>query len=137
MVFCKEDNKDKCNNAFKALVLNVTADNNFKEQDSNCFYITFRTLFAGKAAFVSTELANKAYTHLFTAPTNATNTVIEAYAHLLTALTDATDPIIKANLFVYSTTTKSCYTSIVFIGIMVDTNVFKKSTASYRQFQAL
>jgi hypothetical protein len=118
MVFCKEDNKDKCNKAFKALVLNAIANNDFKEQDSDCFLIIFRTLFVNKAAFVSIELANK------------------AYAYLLIAPTDATDPIIKANLFVYSTTTTSQYTSTVFIKIMVDTSVSKKFTAGYCQGNA-
>jgi hypothetical protein len=83
---------------------------------------------------VSTELANKAYAYLFTALTDAIDTATEAYAHLLTALTDATDPITEADLFVYNITAKSCYTSIVFVGIMVNTSVSKKSTADYRQF---
>jgi hypothetical protein len=86
---------------------------------------------------VSAELANKACAHLLTALTDATNTTIKACAHLLTALIDATDPITEADLFVYSTTTKSRYTFTVFIRIIVNTSVFKKSIASYRQFQAL
>jgi hypothetical protein len=134
MVFYKEDNKDKCNNAFEAFVLDVTANNDFKEQDSDCFYTIFGTLSADEAAFVSTELANKTYAHLLTALTDATDTATEACAHLLTAPTDATDPITEANLFVYSTTAKSRYTFIVFIRIMVNTSVSKKFTAGYRQF---
>jgi hypothetical protein len=152
MVFCKEDNKNKCNNAFKALVLNVTANDNFKKQDSDCFLITFGTLSANKAAFVSAELANKACahllttptnatdtateacTHLLTTPTNATDTATEACTHLLTTPTNTTDPVTEADLFVYSTTAKSRYTSTVFIGIMVNISVSKKSTADYRQF---
>jgi hypothetical protein len=49
-------------------------------------------------------------------------------------LTDATGLVIEADLFMYSTTAKSRYTSTVFIGIMVDTDVSKKFTAGYRQF---
>jgi hypothetical protein len=79
---------------------------------------------------VSAELANKACAHLFTAPTDATGTVTKAYAHMLTTPTDATE----ADLFVYSTTAKSCYTSTVFIGIMVNTSASKKSTIGYKQF---
>jgi hypothetical protein len=71
---------------------------------------------------------------LLTTPTDATDTVTEACAHLLTAPTNATDLITEADLFVYSTTAKSRYTSTVFIGIIVDTDVFKKSTAGYKQF---
>jgi hypothetical protein len=133
MVFCEGDDKDECNNAFEALVLNVTADNDFKEQDSDCFVTTFGTLPASEAAFVSAELANKACAHLFTVPTDAIDTATEACAHLLTTPTDATE----ADLFVYSTTAKSRYTFTVFVGIMVDTGVSKKSTADYGQFQAL
>jgi hypothetical protein len=66
--------------------------------------------------------------------TDATDTTTEACAYLLTALTDATDLIIKADLFVYSTIAKSRYTFIVFIGIIVNTNVFKKFIVSYKQF---
>jgi hypothetical protein len=83
---------------------------------------------------VSAELVNKAYAHLLTALTDVTDPITEACAHLLTALTDATGPTIEADLFVYSTTAKLCYTFIVFIRIIVNTSVFKKSTASYKQF---
>jgi hypothetical protein len=134
IVFCEEDNKDKCNNAFEALVLDVTADDDFKEQDSDCFLTTFETLSAGEAASVSAELANKAYAHLLTAATDATDTATEACAHLLTTPTNATDPATEADLFVYSTTAKSRYTFTVFVGIMVNTSASKKSTAGYRQF---
>jgi hypothetical protein len=106
------NNKNKCNKAFKALILDVTADNDFEKQDSDCFVTTFGTLSASKAAFVSAELANKACAYLLTTPTDAT----------------------EADPFVYSTTAKSRYTSIVFIGIMVNTGAFKKSIANYRQF---
>jgi hypothetical protein len=83
---------------------------------------------------VSTELANKACAHLFTTPTNAINTTTEAYTHLLITPTNTTDLVTKADLFVYNTTAKSRYTFIVFIGIIVDTNAFKKFTAGYKQF---
>jgi hypothetical protein len=116
MVFCEKDNKDKCNKAFKAFVLDATADNDFKEQDFNCFLIIFGTLFINKAAFVSVELANK------------------ACAHLLITPIDATDPATKADLFVYSITAVSRYTSTVFVGIIVNTSAFKKSIISYKQF---
>jgi hypothetical protein len=116
MVFCKEDDEDKCNKAFEALVLDAITNNEFEEQDSDCFLTTFGTLSAGKAASVSTELANKACAYLLTAPTNATR------------------PVTEADLFVYNTTAKSRYTFMVFIGIIIDTSAFKKSIAGYRQF---
>jgi hypothetical protein len=58
----------------------------------------------------------------------------KACAYLFTALINATDLVIKADLFVYNTTAKLCYTFIVFIGIIVNTSVFKKSIANYKQF---
>jgi hypothetical protein len=82
----------------------------------------------------ATDTVTKACTHLLTTPTNTTDTVTKAYTHLLTTLINTTDPVTEADLFVYSTTAKSRYTFTVFIGIMVDTGVFKKSTAGYKQF---
>jgi hypothetical protein len=134
MVFCEGDDKDECNDAFEALVLDVTADDDFEEQDSDCFLTTFGTLSADEAASVSAELANKACAYLLTAPTDATDTATEACTHLLTTPTNATDPATEADPFVYSTTAKSRYTSTVFVGIMVDTGASKKSTAGYGQF---
>jgi hypothetical protein len=116
MVFCKKDNKNKCNKVFKALVLDIIANNNLKKQNFNCFFITFEILFTNKAAFVSTELVNKAYAHLFITLINVTGLVT------------------KADLFVYSITVMLCYTFIVFIRIMVNTNISKKFIISYKQF---
>jgi hypothetical protein len=65
---------------------------------------------------VSAELANK------------------AYAHLLTTLTDVTGLVTEADLFMYSITAMLRYTFIVFVGIIVNTSVFKKSIAGYKQF---
>jgi hypothetical protein len=53
------------------------------------FIIIFRILSANKAAFVSTELANKAYAYLLTILTDATDPVTKACAYLLIALIDA------------------------------------------------
>jgi hypothetical protein len=83
---------------------------------------------------VNTELANKAYTHLFIAPIDATNTVTKACTHLLITFTNVTDLVTKADLFVYNIIAKLCYIFTVFIRIIVNTNVFKKSTADYKQF---
>jgi hypothetical protein len=82
MVFYEKDNKNKYNNVFKALILNVITNNNFEKQDSNYFLTIFKTLFINKAAFVSTELANKACAHLLTTPTNVTDIATEACTYL-------------------------------------------------------
>ena len=119
IIFCKGDNEDECNKAFKALVLDITTNNNFKDQDSNCFFTTLGTLSADKAVFISIELVNKACAYLF---------IISI---------DTIDPAITTDPFVYSMIVKLCYTSIVFIGIIINIGASKKSTAGYRQFQAL
>jgi hypothetical protein len=83
---------------------------------------------------VNTKLANKACAHLFTALIDATDTVTKACAYLLITLMNTTDLVTEADLFVYNITAKSCYTSVVFIRIIVNTGVFKKFIASYKQF---
>jgi hypothetical protein len=83
---------------------------------------------------VNTELANKAYAYLLITPTNATDIATKACTHLFITPTNATDLITEANLFVYSTTAKLCYTSTVFIRIMINISTSKKSTANYKQF---
>ena len=72
--------------------------------------ITFGTLSADKVASISIELANKAYTYLFI------------------AFIDIIDPIITTDPFIYSMTVKLYYTSIVFMGIIINTSAFKKFT---------
>src|SRR6266702_4745377 len=96
ITFYKGHNEDKCNKAFKALILDIITSNNFKDQNFNYFLITFKTLSTNKAAFISIELANKAYTHLFMASMDTIDSTI------------TTDP------FVYSMTAKLHYTSTVF-----------------------
>jgi hypothetical protein len=70
-----------------------------------------RTLTVDKAAFISVELANKACAYLLTI-----NTV---------------EPIQEDNPFSYTTTVALLYTSIVFIGIVINTGVAKKLTAGH------
>jgi hypothetical protein len=83
---------------------------------------------------VSTELANKACAHLLIALTDATNTAIKACTYLFITPTNVTDLVTEANLFVYNITAKLCYTSIVFIRIIINTGVSKKFIVGYRQF---
>jgi len=95
-----------------------TNNNNSEEEleDPNSYYlILFGTLTIDKATSISIELANKAYAYLLTV------TSIE--------------PTTETNLFNYNTITAALrYTSIVFIGIMINTSTLKKSIAGYRQF---
>src|SRR6266566_6368484 len=87
ITFYKGDNKDKYNKAFKALVLDITTNNNLKDQDSNYFLTTLRTLSANKATFINIELANKAYTYLFTAFVDTINpaTTTDPFTYSMTA----------------------------------------------------
>jgi len=93
-----------------------TNNNNSEEEleDPNGYYLTlFRTLTIDKATSINVELANK------------------AYAHLLTAT--SMEPTMETNPFNYNTTTAVlCYTSTVFIGIIINTSTLKKSMAGYR-----
>jgi len=91
-----------------------TNNNNSKEEleDPNgCYLILFRTLTIDKATSISVELANKAYTYLLT----------------ITSI----EPM-EADPFNYNTITAAlCYTSTVFIGIIINTSALKKSIAGY------
>jgi len=94
---------------------NTNNNNSEKElEDPNGYYlILFRTLTIDKVTSISIELANK------------------AYAYLLTAT--SMEPTMETNPFNYNITTAvSRYTSIVFIGIIINTSILKKSIASYR-----
>ena len=96
---------------------NKNTNNNNSEEEledpNSCYLISFRTLTIDKATSISAELANKAYTYLLT--------------------TTSIEPTTETNPFNYNITTAALrYTSIVFIGIIINTSVLKKSTASYR-----
>jgi len=104
-------------------VLDIDADkntnnNNSKEEleDPNSYYlILFRTLTIDKVTSISVKIANKACAYLLT--------------------TTSTEPTTETNPFNYNTiTAASRYTSIVFIGIIINTNALKKSMAGYKQF---
>jgi len=92
-----------------------TNNNNSEEEleDPNSYYlILFRTLTIDKVTSISVELANKAYTYLLT--------------------TISTEPTMETDPFNYNIITAALrYTSTVFIGIIINTNTLKKSTAGY------
>ena len=58
----------------------------------------------------------------------------KACAYLFTASMDIIGPTMTTDPFAYNMMVKSRYTSIVFMGIIIDTSAFKKSTTGYRQF---
>jgi len=93
-----------------------TNNNNSEEEleDPNGYYlILFGTLTIDKVTSISVELANK------------------AYAYLLTVT--STEPTTETNPFNYNIITAALrYTSMVFIGIIINTSTLKKSIAGYR-----
>jgi hypothetical protein len=94
---------------------NTDNDNSKEElEDPNgCYLILFGTLTIDKATSISVELANR------------------ACAYLLTIT--STEPITETNPFNYNIITAALrYTSMVFMGIIIDTSVLKKSIAGYR-----
>jgi len=96
---------------------NKNTNNNNSEEElkdpNSCYLILFGTLTIDKATSISVELANKVYAYLFT----------------ITSI----EPTTETNPFNYNIiTAASRYTSIVFIGIIINTSILKKSTASYR-----
>jgi len=96
---------------------NINNKNSEEElEDPNGYYlILFGTLTIDEVTSISVELANKAYAYLLIA------TFIE--------------PTTETNPFNYNIITAALrYTSTVFIGIIINTGVLKKSIAGYRQF---
>jgi len=96
---------------------NTDNDNSKEElEDPNGCYLTlFRTLTIDEATSTSVELANK------------------AYAYLLTII--STEPTTETDPFNYNITTAALrYTSTVFMGIIIDISMLKKSMAGYGQF---
>ena len=99
--------------------MDIKSKLNTGEPDNATTYLTtFRDLIPNKASSISIELANKAFNHLLTAKdiTKSTNAL-------------------NINPFVYSlNTSKSRYTSSIFIGIIINIGASRKSIAGYRQF---
>ena len=94
--------------------LNLEEPANRKELKSGTIYlIAFGELIFNKATFISAVLANKAFSHLL-------------------ILKDMTKPILTTDPFIYTLNTSSSqYTLDVFLGIIVNTGVSRKSIAGY------
>jgi hypothetical protein len=100
--------------------LNLKEPTNKKESESGIVYlITFGELTLNKTISISIILANKAFSYLL---------ILED----ITKPTPVIDPFIYIlNIF------SSRYISDVFLGIIIDIKISRKSTAGYNQFQAL
>ena len=75
--------------------------------------MTFRDLISNKATSTCIKLAIKAFSYLFTIINTTEITTL------------------NTNPFVYNTSTKSHYTSTIFIGIIINIGASRKSTADY------
>ena len=75
--------------------------------------MTFGDLTSNEATSTCIELANKAFSYLFTTINTTEITTL------------------NTNPFAYNTSTKSHYTSTVFIRIIINTGALRKSIASY------
>ena len=97
--------------------LNLEKPANKKELELNTVYlIAFRKLMPNKVTFISAVLANKAFSYLL---------ILEDIIKLILT----TDP------FIYIlNTSSSWYTLDMFLGIIVNIGVSRKSTVNYSQF---
>jgi len=107
------DEDDEITNVFNALVINIDPNTLLNEDDQAIVYYTlYGEIELDNATAIALELANRAYSHVVI----TINTIIDVF------LTNI-DP------FAYNTTLR--YTSIKFIGIIIDTRAFKRFIVGY------
>jgi hypothetical protein len=100
--------------------LNLKKPINRKESELGIVYLmAFGELTPNKTISMNTILVNKTFSYLL-------------------ILEDITEPTLTIDPFIYILNiSNSRYTSDVFLGIIIDTGISKKSTAGYNQFQVL
>jgi len=110
----KDNNKDdKITDAFNALVINIDPNTLLnKDNQTIVYYTLYSKIELDNATAIALELASRAYSHVVT----TINTIIDAF-------TTNTDP------FAYNITLR--YTSIKFMGVMIDTRASKRSIVGY------
>ena len=117
------DSSEDLDDIFETLITDIGTELSL-EEPSTAYITAFGDLTPEQASSMSMELANKACVYA----------TIADSAAIATKITIAT---LDENPFIYSSasrTTKLRYILAIFIGIMIDTRVSKKSTASYSQF---
>ena len=116
-----EDNNkdDKITDAFNTLVINIDPNTLLnKDNQTIVYYTLYGEIKLDNATAIALELANRAYSHVVT----TINTIIDAF-------TTNIDP------FIYNITSR--YTSIKFIGVIIDIRASKRSIVGYGQFLVL
>jgi hypothetical protein len=107
------DSDNKTTNAFNALVVNMDPGTLLDEDDQAIVYYTlYSEIELDNATAIALELANRAYSHVVT----TINTMTDVF-------------YTKTDLFTYNTTLR--YTSIKFIGVIINTRASKRSIAGY------
>ena len=113
------DEDNEITDAFNALVVDMDPGTLLDEDDQAIVYYTlYSEIKLDNMTTIALELANRVYNHAVT----TINTMIDTFP-------------INTDPFVYNITLY--YTSIKFIGIIIDTRVSKYSTAGYSQFLVL
>ena len=116
-----EDNNknNKITDAFNALVVNIDPSTLLDEDDqATVYYTLYGKIKPDNITATALELANRVYSHAVT----TINTITDIF-------------LTNTDLFVYNTVLY--YTSIKFMGIIIDTKAFKCFIAGYGQFFTL
>jgi len=104
---------DKITNAFNALVVNIDPSTLLnKDNQATVYYTLYGEIKLDNAIAIALELANRAYSHAVT----TINTIIDAFTT-------------NINPFAYNITLY--YTSIKFIGVIIDNRASKRSIVGY------
>ena len=119
-IITKNNNLDnEITNIFNALVVNIGPDTLLDKDDQAIVYYTlYGEIKLDNITTIASELANKVYSYIVI----TINTTTDVF-------------FINIDLFIYNIT--SYYTSIKFMGIIINTKASKHSIAGYSQFLTL
>ena len=118
-----DDDKDnnlnnKITDAFNALVVDIDPDTLLdKDDQATAYYTLYGEIEPDNVTAIALKLANRVYSYIVT----TIDTIIDAF-------------FTNIDLFIYNTTLY--YTSIKFMGVMIDTRALKRFIAGYSQFLA-
>jgi len=110
-----EDNNkdDKITNAFNTLVINIDPNTLLNEDNQTTVYYTlYSKIKLDNITAIALKLANRAYSYIVT----TINTIIDVFTT-------------NTNLFAYNITLY--YTSIKFMGVIINTRASKRSIVGY------
>jgi len=116
----KDNNKDnEITNTFNALVVDMDSSTLLdKDNQATVYYTLYNEIELDNITATALELANKACSHAVI----TINTIIDVF---------------PTNIYLFTYNITLYYTSIKFMGIMIDTRASKHSIAGYSQFLVL